>query len=183
MGLKKLLFACLIASLFAASVVASSQDLTTQLSSFLTSLSAGTVAFGGTKSKITSTVDGTLLLSNNAVTDLSLIQLGGTTSSFPAIKRSTTNAQIRLADDSGYTGLVAGAIGIGSGSPASGAILFTPTVFASLGTPTNGTILYCSDCTVTTAATCPATQASCVCAASGAGAFARRINGAWYCTF
>lgn len=59
----------------------------------------------------------------------------------------------------------------------------TGTTFAALGTPNNGTITYCSDCTVTTAATCPATQASCVCAASGGGAFARRAASAWYCTF
>lgn len=62
-------------------------------------------------------------------------------------------------------------------------IVMGATAIASLGTPANGTIRYCNDCTVTTAATCPATQASCVCAGSGTGAFARRINGAWYCTF
>lgn len=42
--------------------------------------------------------------------------------------------------------------------------------FASLGTPANGTINYCSDCTV--AATC---------AAAGTGALAKRINSVWVC--
>ena len=57
------------------------------------------------------------------------------------------------------------------------------TTFAALPASANGSIVYCSDCTVTTAATCPVTQASCVCATAGSGAFARRVNGAWYCTF
>lgn len=37
-----------------------------------------------------------------------LMQFGGTTSSFPALKRSTTDIQVRLADDSGYAGLQLG---------------------------------------------------------------------------
>jgi hypothetical protein len=57
------------------------------------------------------------------------------------------------------------------------------TTFATLPSSTNGTILYCSDCTVATAATCPGTQASCICAGSGTGGIARRINSLWYCTF
>lgn len=64
-----------------------------------------------------------------------------------------------------------------------GEIGLSSVVFASLGTPTNGAITYCSDCTETTPASCPVTQASCVCAGSGTGAFARRVAGAWYCTF
>lgn len=62
--------------------------------------------------------------------------------------------------------------------------LFLKTIaFSALGTPSDGTEIYCSDCTVTTAASCPGTQASCVCAGSGSGAFARRVASAWYCTF
>ncbi len=64
-----------------------------------------------------------------------------------------------------------------------GEITITSVVFANLGTPASGTITYCSDCTETTAASCPVTQASCVCTNGGGGAFARRVNGAWYCTF
>ena len=44
--------------------------------------------------------------------------------------------------------------------------------FASLGTPTNGTFDYCSDCTTSTGTTC---------AGSGTGALAVRLNGAWQC--
>jgi len=49
--------------------------------------------------------DGVVTLLNWASTDFGRLQLGGTTSSFPAIKRSTTIVQIRLADDSAYAPL------------------------------------------------------------------------------
>lgn len=42
--------------------------------------------------------------------------------------------------------------------------------FASLGTPANGTLVYCTDCTFADP-----------CAGSGTGAFAKRLNGAWRC--
>ncbi len=45
---------------------------------------------------------------------------------------------------------------------------------ANLGTPSNGTLIYCSDCTVTSGA-------DNTCAASGSGALAVRLNGAWRC--
>lgn len=59
----------------------------------------------------------------------------------------------------------------------------TGVTFSTLGsTAANGTYKYCSDCTVTTAATCTANLlASCVCAGSGPGAFAKRLNAIWYC--
>jgi len=49
-------------------------------------------------------------------------------------------------------------------------IEFVGVLFASLGTPTDGTVNYCSDCTKATP-----------CAGSGSGAFAKRLNGAWDC--
>jgi hypothetical protein len=54
----------------------------------------GSVLFGGT--------DGNWRLTNNAGTDFDRLQFGGTTSSFPALKRSSTTLQARLADDSAY---------------------------------------------------------------------------------
>jgi hypothetical protein len=42
--------------------------------------------------------------------------------------------------------------------------------FANLGTPANGTIYYCPDCTVANP-----------CAGDGTGAFAKRLNGVWVC--
>lgn len=44
--------------------------------------------------------DGVITLTNNAGTDFSRLQFGGTTSSFPALKRSSTTLAVRLADDS-----------------------------------------------------------------------------------
>lgn len=49
-------------------------------------------------------------------------------------------------------------------------VLLAPTLFAALGTPSNGTIIYCSDCDTTNP-----------CAGSGTGAIAKRLNGVWVC--
>jgi adenylosuccinate lyase len=47
--------------------------------------------------------DGVLRLSNNAGTDFTRLQFGGTTGSFPAIQRAGTSLQARLADNSDYS--------------------------------------------------------------------------------
>jgi hypothetical protein len=58
---------------------------------------------GGTVlGQFTASSNGVLKFSNGAGTDLSRLQLGGTTSSFPAIKRNGAAIDFRLADDSGY---------------------------------------------------------------------------------
>lgn len=59
------------------------------------------------RSKLTSPVDGNIRLSNNAATGFGLLQFGGTTSTFPAIKKDSTSGvlDIRLADDSAYGSL------------------------------------------------------------------------------
>lgn len=62
-------------------------------------------------------------------------------------------------------------------------ILITPVAFAALGTPADGTVVVCSDCGPVTAATCPGTKASCVCAAAGGGSLAVRVAALWYCAF
>lgn len=48
--------------------------------------------------------------------------------------------------------------------------ILTSTAFASLGTPTNGTLIFCNNCTVANP-----------CASGGTGALAKRLNGAWVC--
>lgn len=50
--------------------------------------------------------DGVIKLGNEADTSFDRLQFGGTTSSFPAIKRRTTTLEARLADDSAITTLV-----------------------------------------------------------------------------
>jgi hypothetical protein len=61
------------------------------------------------------------------------------------------------------------------------AITCTGVAFAGLGTPVVGTMTYCTDCVKVYAAI---NQAAAVCAGSGTGAFARRLNSGtavWVC--
>jgi hypothetical protein len=51
---------------------------------------------------IDSASDGVVRITDNATTSFNRLQLGGTTSSFPAIKRNGAAIDFRLADDSGY---------------------------------------------------------------------------------
>lgn len=51
---------------------------------------------------------GVATLLNWDANDFNRLQFGGTTSSFPALKRSTTELQVRLADDSGFATLALG---------------------------------------------------------------------------
>lgn len=76
---------------------------------FTGSVNAGTNSIFGflTRTKMGAPADGQLLLQNNAGSDFTRLQLGGTTASFPALKRSTTNLHVRLSDDSGFTGIQA----------------------------------------------------------------------------
>ena len=55
-----------------------------------------------TRSNIFSPADGVIRLANDAQTDFNRLQFGGTTNLFPAIKRSSTTLQARLADDSAF---------------------------------------------------------------------------------
>lgn len=65
------------------------------------------VAFGNgisfsSRGQIFPSADGVFRIQNNAGTDFGRLQFGGTTSSFPALKRSSTAIQVRLADDSAF---------------------------------------------------------------------------------
>lgn len=51
---------------------------------------------------------GLICLTDNSDTNFNRLQLGGTTSSFPSIKRSGINLEVKLADDTGYGGITAG---------------------------------------------------------------------------
>lgn len=90
----------------------------------LFSIPAGGAFIWTGRSTITSPANSTIQLRNNAGTDFGLLQFGGATASFPALKKSSTTLQSRLADDSAFsplqgkittdanatTGLVAGAL-------------------------------------------------------------------------
>lgn len=58
----------------------------------------------------------------------------------------------------------------GASGTGAGALRLITTLFAALGTPTNGTLRFCSDCTIANP-----------CAGSGTGALAKRLNGVWVC--
>jgi hypothetical protein len=61
--------------------------------------------WGSDRAVVSSPADGNILLTDAAGTDFGLLQLGGTTNAFPAIRRSATGLQLRLADNSAYTSL------------------------------------------------------------------------------
>lgn len=125
----------------------------------------------------------------------------GTTNFFYAADGSATAASYTFSGDTSFNGMFrdTNALGLtGSninfypyGNATLGAQLdssgrFNQPVglaFASLGTPANGSMIYCSDCGPVTAASCPATKASCICAAAGGGSYAFRANSVWYCPF
>ena len=73
----------------------------------LRAAAASTIEWNG-RTKMSSPSDGVMLLTNNAATDFTRLQFGGTTSSFPAIKRNTTALNFRLADDSADANITAG---------------------------------------------------------------------------
>lgn len=69
------------------------------------------------KSKMSSPSDGVILVQNLAGTDFGRLQFGGTTSSFPALKRSSTVVETKLADDSAYAQHAALSFKQGSAGP------------------------------------------------------------------
>jgi hypothetical protein len=69
---------------------------------FAGSLGVGTTLQIGLGSILSSISSGVIRLTNPLLTDFNRLQFGGTTSSFPAIKRNGATIDFRLADDSGY---------------------------------------------------------------------------------
>jgi hypothetical protein len=66
-------------------------------------------------SVISAVSNGNIIFQNNAGTDFNRLQLGGTTSSFPSIKRSGNGVAFKLADDSAFCGIEANNV-LGYGS-------------------------------------------------------------------
>lgn len=58
------------------------------------------------RSKLLSNTDSNVTLTNNSENAFNLLQLGGTSASYPAIKRSSTAIHIRLANDADFAELV-----------------------------------------------------------------------------
>ncbi len=87
------------------------------------------------RSVIRSATNGDFTFSNNAETGFGKLNLGGTTSSFPAIKRNGTAINFRLADDSADAGITAGTV-LATGSTTLQAFTFT-TATGTSATTTN----------------------------------------------
>ncbi|HVL65729.1 MAG TPA: hypothetical protein VM364_00575 [Vicinamibacterales bacterium] len=75
------------------------------------------VLYFTSRSAISSPSDGVLRLTNNAENDFNRLQFGGTTSSFPGLKRNGAELQVRLADDSVFASFQSMYQRVGSGSP------------------------------------------------------------------
>jgi hypothetical protein len=85
-----------------------------------TSISAGAanlILWAG-RTVMSSPANGNLLIQNQATTDFGLLQFGGTTSSFPALKRSSASLICRLADDSANAAFEA--LSLKTGAPTGG---------------------------------------------------------------
>jgi hypothetical protein len=65
---------------------------------------------GGQSSRLYSSTSGVIRFESQGTGDFNRLQLGGTTSAFPALKRSSATLQARLADDSGFAGFSCGAL-------------------------------------------------------------------------
>lgn len=88
-------------------VRATSPQITTP--TFLTGASISATGYLGfiTRSEIQSNANGNLLLTNSTNNDFALLQFGGLTASYPALKRSATGLIVRLANDSADAPLTA----------------------------------------------------------------------------
>jgi len=99
----------------------------------------------------------------------------GGVATYPLMFKGTSSAPIW---DNTFTSSMTFTAGIQTSTTTLNSVTFT-----TLGAAApNGSTQYCSDCAVTTPATCTANVlSSCICVGSGTGAFAKRINGVWYC--
>lgn len=86
--------------------------------------------------------DGVFELLNNAGTSFGRLQFGGTTSSFPAIKRNGTAINIRLADDSGDAPITASTV------TASGVVVLASFTVAGLPAAIQGGTAFVTDSTL-----------------------------------
>lgn len=103
----------------------------------------GLIATG--KFTLNSDADGNMTLNNSGSTGWGILKFGGTTTSFPALKRSTTELQVKLADDSAFTDLTVRSVGTSGTVPGiSGCTAGTQTGGATGGTFSSGTTGACT---------------------------------------
>lgn len=123
----------------------------------ITTSSGGSFTWSGSKSRITSNTNGTITLSNNAISGFNLLYFGGTTSSFPAIQRQNNVIRFLVSDTSAYAGVQTGQLSVNSAPNASAALTvtsttqgFLPPVMTStqgsaIASPATGLLIYVTD--------------------------------------
>lgn len=77
----------------------------TALFSSTVTFATGVILTFGNRGYLDFVSDGVVRLINNAATDFSRLQFGGTSASFPAIKRNGAALDVRLANDSAYAAI------------------------------------------------------------------------------
>lgn len=98
---------------------------------------SGDAFLWASRSQMRSSADGVITMFNAANTSFSRLTFGGTSSSFPALKRNSAELQVRLADDSAYANIDANVYKTGGTAGVSGS--FT-TVDGKTVTVTNGIV-------------------------------------------
>lgn len=93
------------------------------------------------RSVASSPADGIVLLTNNAATAFTRLQLGGTTASFPSIKRNSTALNFRLADDSADADITAGALALSGSATLAAASAYIWSARAQVTSPADGIVL------------------------------------------
>ena len=92
---------------------------------------SGRAFYWNNRSEMRSPIDGSILFQNAAEDDFGLLQFGGITAAFSALKRSGAGLDVRLADDSDYGAFRCGPLTIGDsptnnviigGNPATGGV-------------------------------------------------------------
>jgi hypothetical protein len=87
----------------------------------------------GNRSLFRSPSDGVLTLLNYDSNDFSRLQFGGTTSSFPSIKRNATGIDFRLADDTAFCPVATGVLSIQNTVASAVSVASTHKVTISIG--------------------------------------------------
>lgn len=110
---------------FAGAISGTSLVLSGGLSGATSLSTTGTVTIGNagffqttSRANMSSPADGVWLMQNAAVNNFDRLQFGGTTSSFPSLKRSGAGLTVRLADDSADTTITASVYVAGGAVPA-----------------------------------------------------------------
>jgi hypothetical protein len=94
-------------SIYAGTNVTIGGDFVSTAAGGLFKTGATGVFYWNGRTEMRASADGNLLLNDTAGTSFGRLQFGGTTASFPALKRSGTILEARLADDSGFAPLTA----------------------------------------------------------------------------